>query len=136
MNDPSYLLDTSFLVRLLTRDPVPLFKRAAAFLDGWAQPMPKFIVPDLVLVEAYFALQHHFHYPKAEALAALHGLITHPAISVSDGTLAVLSLPDFASTRPGFVDRLIHGTSQACHKILVTFEKSARKLPATLVLEE
>jgi len=71
MNDTSYLLDTSFLVRLLTRDSVPLFKRAAAFLDGWAKPMPKFIVPDLVLAEAYFVSQHHYHYPKAEAFNSI-----------------------------------------------------------------
>jgi len=136
MTVPTYLLDTSFLVRLLTRDPLPLFKRAAAFLDGWAQTMAGFVVTDLVLAEAYLALQHHYRYPKAEALAALHSLVTQPAISVSGETLAVLSLPDLASARPGFVDRLIHGNSRASGNILVTFEKSARKLPATLVLVE
>lgn len=134
MSLSAYHLDTSFLVRLLTRDPLPLFERAAAFFDRWKPEMPGFVVTDLVLAEAYFALQHHYRYPKAEALAALRSLISHPAISVSDETRAVFSFPDLATAKPGFVDRLIHGASQSAGHTLVTFEKAAQKLPATLVL--
>ena len=42
--------------------------------------------------------------------------------------------PNLASAKPGFVDRLIHGTSHADGHTLVTFEKTAKKLPATIVL--
>ena len=47
---------------------------------------------------------------------------------------AVLLGPNLASAKPGFVDRLIHGTSHADGHTLVTFEKTAKKLPATIVL--
>jgi predicted nucleic acid-binding protein len=135
MKRSPYLLDTSFLVRLLTREPLPLFKVAAGFLSRWTPSMRRLAVCDLVLAETYFALQHHYHYPKADALAALHALAGHPAIQVSAGAAQTLSLPDLASSRPGFVDRLIHGTASEAGATLVTFEKSARKLPGTLILE-
>ena len=136
MSSPIYLLDTSFIIRLLTRDPLPLFERAAAFFDKWEKNMPGFVLTDLVLAEAYFALQHHYRYPKADALAALCSLVTQPAISVSGETLVAFSVSNLATAQPGFVDRLIHGHSQALGCTLVTFEKSTRRLPATMVLVE
>ncbi|MDX2079410.1 MAG: PIN domain-containing protein [Terrimicrobiaceae bacterium] len=130
----SYTLDTSFLVRLLTRQPLALFQEAARFLDRWKQDAPRLSVPDLALAEAYFALQTHYSYPKADALAALQALSQHPAIEVSAAATAVLPLPDLGSAKPGFVDRLIHAAVVDGKATLVTFEKSARKLPHTLVL--
>jgi len=135
MNTHSCLLDTSYLVRLLTRDPLPLFEAAAAFLEKWAAPMPTFIVTDLVLSEAYYALQYHYSFPKAETLAALRGLASHPAVAFTPHAREILALPNLASAKPGFVDRLIHGAARATGATLITFEKSARKLPDTEVLE-
>src|SRR5690606_17623034 len=135
MQTPSYVLDTSFIIRLLTQSPLPLFKVAADFLDQWTQGQPALHIPDLVLAEAYFALQHHYQYPKADALAALHALSDHSAIAVSSVAATVLSLPNLASARPGFIDRLIHARAVADGATLVTFEKSARKLAKVLVIE-
>lgn len=47
-----------------------------------------------------------------------------------------LALPNLASAKPGFVDRLIHAASQTANTTLVTFEKAAAKLPDTLVLAQ
>ena len=131
----SHQLDTSFVVRLLTRDPLPLFQSATTFLSQWSEGMPGFVVPDLVLAETYYALHHHYGFSKVDALAALLAFSRHPAITVSPHALTTLSLPQIASTNPGFVDRLIHGACDSSGAILVTFEKSARKLRHTLVLE-
>jgi phenylalanine-4-hydroxylase len=83
MSPFTYTLDTSFVIRLLTRDPIPLFQRAAAFLEQWESGAPGFFVPDLVLAETYFALQHHYRFPKADALSTLLSFTCHPAITVS-----------------------------------------------------
>lgn len=135
MNPGSYALDTSFVIRLLTRDPLPLFQSATAFLSHWKDGIPGLFVPDLVLAETYYALQHHYGFPKTDALAALLALSRHPAMSFSHHARTILMRPQLSSTKPGFVDRLIHGASEDNGAILVTFEKSARKLPNTLVLE-
>lgn len=134
MKSVCYTLDTSFVIRLLTRDPLPLFERAAAFIGQFAEGMPGLIVSDLVLAETYYALQHHYVFPKADALAVLLAMSRHPTISVTPHAFKVLSQPRLSSAKPGFVDRLIHGESEASRTTLVTFEKAARKLPNTIVL--
>lgn len=135
MNQSPRVLDTSVLIRLLTRDPLPLFKTAADVLDQWTEGTPGLSVTDLVLSEAYYALQHHYSFPKADAIEALRSMASHPAIAVSPYAKNILALPNPATARPGFVDRLIHGEAQAAGATMVTFEKSASKLPNTLVLE-
>lgn len=135
MNPLSYGLDTSVLVRLLTRDPLSEFRAAAALVDEWREGTPRLAVSDLVLAEAYYALQYHYSMPKAAALEALEAIARHPAIAISAHARGILSLPGLATAKPGFVDRLIHGHAQAAGATLVTFEKSARTLPATRVLE-
>lgn len=130
------LLDTSVVIRLLTRDPLPLFQIASDALDQWADGMPGLIVTDLVVSEAYYALQYHYSFPKAAAIEALRGMACHPAIAVSPHAKEILSLTNLAAAKPGLVDRLIHGAAQASGATLLTFEKSARKLPNTHVLEE
>jgi hypothetical protein len=47
----------------------------------------------------------------------------------------VLAWPGLAAANPSFVDRLIHGFAHSAGQTLVTFEKTAQKLSATLVLE-
>lgn len=128
------LLDTSVLIRLLTRDPLPLFRIASGVLDRWTDKMPGLIVTDLVLSEAYYALQYHYSFPKAAAFDALRSMACHRAIAVSPHAKGILSLPNLATAKPGFVDRLIHGVAQSSGATLLTFEKSAGKLPNTQVL--
>ena len=135
MNQSPRVLDTSVLIRLLTRDPLPLFKTAADLLDQWTEGTPGLIVTDLVLSETYYALQYHYSFPKAGAIESLRRMASHPAIAVSPYAKKILSLPNLATARPGFVDRLIHGAAQAAGATIVTFEKSAGKLPHTHVLE-
>ncbi len=125
-------LDTSFVMRLVTRDPIPLFQIALAFLDEGDQPLH---LSDLVLAETYFALQYHYGFSKPDALAALRQLVGHPRLTPTMHAREILALPDLATAKPGFADRLIHGTAHAAGQTLVTFEKAAKKLPATLVLE-
>jgi len=127
----TYLLDTSFVVRLLTRDPLPLYKQASDFLSESTAPL---VVPDLALAESYFALQYHYGFGKAEALEMLRLFSEHPMITCSVSARQVLRKKKLAAAQPGFVDRLIHGCAREAGANLVTFEKSARKLPRTIIL--
>lgn len=136
MSEVIHVLDTSLVVRPLNRDPLPLFRSASDFLSQWDEEAPRLMVPDLVLAETYFALQHHCGFPKVDALAALLAVSRHPSIAFSPHASNTLGLPQLSSAKPGFVDRLIHGASEELEATLVTFERSARKLPNTLVLAE
>ncbi len=92
-------------------------------------------VLDLVLAEAYFALQYHYGFPKEAALKALHQFSEQHSVAVSKHALEILSLPRLSTANPGFVDLLIHGLSKTKNCQLVTFEKKARKLQGVIVLE-
>jgi predicted nucleic-acid-binding protein len=127
-------LDTSMVLRLLVGEPTSLAKRAGDFLSSRLAAEAAVHVCDLVLAEAYFALQHYYGMPKAESLTALAIFTQHSGITFTPTAKAVLALPQLASAKPGFVDLLIHGAGQLESRTLITFEKAAKKLAGTVVL--
>ena len=134
MSDGHLSLDTSFVIRLLVSEPPELFRLAASYLLDRRAAGQAIHVSDLVLAEVYFALQSYYQLSKADALAALANFTRHSGVTVTPVARAVLALPNLGRAKPGFVDRLIHGASHASGHTLVTMEKAARKLPATVVL--
>ena len=134
MSDGPISLDTSFVLRLLISQPPAHFRRASRFLAEQRAAGVAVHVSDLVLAEAYFALQTFYQLSKADALIALAKFTQHSGVAVTPTARAVLALPNLARAKPGFVDRLIHGASRASGHTLVTFEKAAKKLAGTIVL--
>ncbi len=88
-----------------------------------------------MVAEAYFACQHHYGIPKEAALAGLRELLSKPTFHVHTALLELLSRENIASTNPGFIDRLIHAEYAANGLSLATFEKPARRLSHTQVLD-
>ena len=127
-------LDTSVVMRVLVGDPVSQYRLARSFVDGQVAAQEPVHVSDHVLAEAYFALQSFYEIPKPEALMLLLNFTQTSGVIVTAWAAEILALPGLATAKPGFVDRLIHGASQAAQHTLVTFEKAAKKLPATTVL--
>lgn len=127
-------LDTSVVLRLLTGEPDVQFKKAVAFLDSLLHDGQIAAISDLVISETYHALQYHYGVPKAEALATLASLLESSEIEGIGVAGKILETPDLASSKPGFVDRMIHGEYTTRCEGMATFEKAARKLPRTRVL--
>jgi predicted nucleic acid-binding protein len=127
-------LDTSVVLRLLLGQPADQAQRAAALLDDLARHDAMAAVSDLVVAEAYFALQHHYGVPKKEALAALRDMFAEGEIESQGVAADVLAMEGLASAKPGFVDRLIQGGYIADGNSMATFEKAAGKLKSVRVL--
>jgi predicted nucleic-acid-binding protein len=127
-------LDTSVVVRLLVGEPAAQAARARDLLDELFEAGAKAAVSDLVVSEAYFALQYHYRVPKREALDTLRAFLQSEEIEATGAALAVLQTPRLASARPGFVDRLIHQEYAQTFGAMASFEKSAGKLDGTRVL--
>jgi hypothetical protein len=74
--------------------------------------------------------------PKIEAVSALLEMLGSGLVEPADGPgiLAVLSAAGRSSAKPGFVDRLIHDQYRRASASMVSFERAARRLPATTIL--
>ena len=127
-------LDTSVVLRLLLGQPADQAARAVAFLDRLSRGGHHAVVSDLVVAEAYFALQHHYDVSKKDVLLGLQRLFADGEIEPLGAAAEVLAAAGLASAKPGFVDRLIHGAYAGAADEMVTFEKAAGKLKSVRVL--
>jgi len=127
-------LDTSVVLRLLTGEPQHLAVLAARRVESCLRGGDSVLVSDLVVSEAYFALQHHFGLSKAVALEVLAEFLLRSGIRAAGAAQAVLGLPRLAVARAGLVDRLIHAEYLRVADEMLTFEKSAARLPRSRVL--
>ena len=99
-------IDTSILVRLLTRDPEETFARCVNALRILIEKEGAGIVAsNQVIGEAYIALQHHYGLSKADARATLRDVLGSGLVTPLSGrtVFAILN----ASGGPGLLDRLI-----------------------------
>lgn len=127
-------LDTSVVLRLLLGQPADQSQRAVALLEELARRGDRALASDLVVAEAYFALQFHYGVPKKEALVALRQMFADGEIESQGVAAEVLAAEGLASAKPGFVDRLIQGGYLASGDSMATFEKAAGKLKSVRVL--
>lgn len=125
-------LDTSVVVRLLVGEPAGQALAAQRAIER--APRGAVAVSDLVIGEAYFALRHHYGVPHRKAIVALAALISDPRIfSTGVGARVLANVPD-RDAGPGLMDRLIHGAYEAEQMLLLTFDRSAARLPGAQLL--
>ncbi len=127
-------LDTSIVLRLLTGEPEHLAMAAVRRVESSLRGGDTVLVSDLVVSEAYFALQHHYGLSKARAIGVLGEFLRQGAIEAAGSAQAVLAMPNLAMARPGLLDRLIHAEYLRVADEMLTFEKSAARLPRARVL--
>jgi predicted nucleic-acid-binding protein len=130
-------LDTSVVVRLLAGEPRALALAALRYLAERKRAEDRVLVSDWVLAEAYYALQHHYGASKKDTLEALRQFLASPGIEGTGEFATVLATPNLESAKPGFIDRVIHGSYvRSGVDEVVTFEKAAGRLPAVRVLAQ
>lgn len=130
----SVMLDTSVLVRLLVQQPEDQYRRAARWLEETLETGIPAEVGSLVLSEASFALQYHYHLPKSDALRMLRLFVEQSGVGVPAPIREILATKRLAGAKPGFVDRLIHAEAHAKGSHLATFETAGRRLQDTVVI--
>lgn len=96
-------LDTSVVVRLTLGEPVELADAALRRLERARADGESVHVSDIVLAEAYVALQYHYGIPKSDAVGFLRRLADSGMVVIHPRTLAALQ----SSSAGGLADRLI-----------------------------
>ncbi len=127
-------LDTSVVLRLLTGEPEPLAAVAARRVEASLRAGDTVLVSDLVVSEAYFALQHHFGLSKAQAIEVLQEFLSESGARAAGSANRILAMRNLAAAQPGLVDRLIHAEYVRVADVMLTFEKSAARLTGARVL--
>ena len=101
-----YGIDTSILVRLLTKDPEGEFVRCVEALRALVEDQgTEVFASNQVIGEAYVAVQHHYRVSKDDARASLLNTLRSGIVAPLNG-LAVFAALE-ATGGPGLFDRLI-----------------------------
>ena len=128
-------LDTSVVVRLLIGEPHAQAVAAGEFLAELKRTgRGPALVSDLVLGGTYFALRHHYKVPAPEALLALQAFTNDDQVRATPAAMRVLRTPH-KTTKPEFMDRLIHAHYRDDGVSMATFDKAAGRLPGARLLE-
>lgn len=125
-------LDTSVVVRLLVGAPERLAKAARNRLERAVEAGEKVFVSDLVIAEAYFALQHHYGVPKLRARALLKQFVESGVVE-ADPTSVASDLSPAAGA--GLVDRLVYSRYRALGAATLTFERKQGALEGAIRLQ-
>ena len=132
-----YGVDTSIILRVLTGQPTSLAAIVRTRLESLWLSGAILDVCDLVVSETYFALQHSYGLTKESALNALLKLSVHPGLRISNQVVAALRTENLARAKPGFLDRVIHGTYVADDdSVMLTCEKGSKKLANVEVIKD
>ena len=122
-------LDTSVLVRILANKPQPLATNVIANVARRIASGDTMVVSNLVLSEAYYAMQHHYGVDKKTVLASLLVLSEEPGFEFSALAKGVLATEGIDHINPGFVDRLICGESAERGIGVLSCEKAFKRMP-------
>lgn len=127
-------IDTSVLVRILTNKPQPLAAEVISIIDKRISNGDTMVVSNLVLSEAYYAVQHHYGVDKKSALLALRFLSVQSGFEFSALAQHVLCADGLDHMNPGFVDRLICGEQEELGITVLSCEKSFARMPNAEVI--
>lgn len=121
-------IDTSILVRLATGEPAPAFDVAVALLMRMVErEHATLFASNMVIGEAYVALQHHYGVTKPNAKSALRSVLTSGLVAPGGGQAVLDAL---ATARGcGLLDRLIALQYSADEMVTLTLDRKMAGLP-------
>lgn len=132
----NYGLDTSALLRLLVGEPEALAQKVNDRLASLIDAGHAIHISDLVLSEAYYALQTHYGLSKDQALSSLDSLQSVAGFKLSTTALRVFETPRLGHANPGFVDRLIAAGYETNGETTISCEKSFSRLTKAEVIRD
>jgi len=121
-------IDTSILVRLVTGEPTLAFDETVAVLTRMVErEHDSFFASNMVIGEAYIALQHHYGINKATARSGLRSVLTSGLVAPSHGEAVLEAL---ATARGcGLIDRLIALQYSTDDMTTITLDRKMAALP-------
>ena len=125
---PRFGIDTSVLVRLVSGDPAAEFERCVRRLSALIEDDgAEVLASNQVIGEAYVAVQHHYGVSKADARAALTGVLRSGLVAPLKGRAVLAVLEAFGGA--GLLDRLIADDYSRANLDVLTLDRRMAALP-------
>jgi predicted nucleic acid-binding protein len=114
------VLDTSVLVRYLTRDDPAKADAARAFMSAAAEA--SLLFPSVAAAELGFVLLRVYRWPPSAVAAAIRAVVTHPAVDAPE-TGVWLDVADDIDSGRGLVDAyLMRAALESGAPTLISFD--------------
>ena len=127
-----YGIDTSVLVRLITKDPESEFDRCVRALRVLVEGDGEVFASNQVVGEAYVAVRHHYGVSGADARSALIDALTSGMVAPLNGRAVIEALQ--ADGGPGLFDRLIADDYSRAGLETLTLDRRMASLPESRLL--
>ena len=128
-----YGIDTSILVRLVTREPQADFERSVSRLSALVEDQGcEIFASNQVVGEAYAALMHHYGISSVNARATLLDVLTSGLVAPLNGRTVIEALR--SQTGPGLFDRLIIDDYSHAGLEVLTLDRKMANLPGARAL--
>ena len=125
---PRHGVDTSVLVRLVTREPLSDFERCVRRLGALVEDEGcEIFASNQAIGEAYAALMHHYDISSANARSTLLDVLTSGLVAPLNGRAVIEALA--ASGSPGLFDRLIADDYARAGLETLTLDRRMASLP-------
>jgi predicted nucleic-acid-binding protein len=126
-------IDTSILVRLASGQPQAAFDATVRQLVQMVERQGNSLVAvNMVIGEAYIALQHHYKVSKRDAKAALHSVLISGLVQPVGGAPVLQALT--AARGCGLMDRLIALDCASAGATPLTLDRKMATLPGVMKL--
>ena len=130
---PRFGIDTSILVRLLTGTPADTYTACRNALQVLIEDRgAQILASNMVIGEAYVAVQHHYGVAKADARDALLKVLTSGMVSPLHGRSVLAAIANRSGA--GLLDRLIADHYQREELVTLTLDRRMSALPETELL--
>lgn len=130
---PRYGIDTSILVRLLTGRPEDTYLSCRNTLQRLIEDRgARIFASNMVIGEAYVAVQHHYGVTKEDARDGLLKVLESGMVSPLHGRSVLATIASRSGA--GLLDRLIADDYQRAEVVTFTLDRRMSRLPATQLL--
>ena len=128
-----YGIDTSILVRLLTGRPEDTYLACRSALQRLIEDRGvRIFASNMVIGEAYVAVQHHYGVTKEDARDGLLKVLQSGLVSPLHGRSVLTAVTSRSGA--GLLDRLIADDYQRAELVTFTLDRRMSRLPATELL--
>ena len=130
---PRYGIDTSILVRLLTGRPRDTYIACRNTLQRLIEDRgARILASNMVIGEAYVAVQHHYGVSKEDARDGLLKVLKSGLVSPVHGRTVLVAIASRSGA--GLLDRLIADDYQRAELVTFTLDRRMSRLSATELL--